>query len=76
MSNQEDPRNYKVSFDKIRNRIGFSCRKKLEDGIIEIKQSIDNGLITDYKDPKYSNYQLLKELDLEQDSFLFKIGIS
>ena len=76
VSAQEDPRNYKVSFDKIRNRIGFSCRKKLEDGIIEIKQSIDNGLITDYKDPKYSNYQLLKELDLEQDSFLFKIGIS
>jgi nucleoside-diphosphate-sugar epimerase len=76
ISDQEDPRNYKVSFNKIRNMIGFSCRKKLEDGIIEIKQSIDNGLITDYKDPKYSNYQLLKELDLEQDSFLFKIGIS
>jgi len=76
MSDQDDPRNYKVSFDKIRNMIGFSCRKKLEDGIIEIKQSIDNGLITDYKDSKYSNYQLLKELDLEQDSFLFKIGVS
>ncbi len=76
MPNQEDPRNYKVSFDKIRNRIGFSCRKKLEDGIIEIKQSIDNGLITDYKDPKYSNYALLKELDLEKDYFLYKIEIS
>jgi len=76
ISDQEDPRNYKVSFNKIRNMIGFSCRKKLEDGIIEIKQSIDNGSISDYKNPKYSNYQLLKELDLEQDSFLFKIGIS
>jgi nucleoside-diphosphate-sugar epimerase len=43
MSNQEDPRNYKVSFDKIRNRIGFSCRKKLEDGIIERSISARNS---------------------------------
>ncbi|NQT81108.1 MAG: NAD-dependent epimerase/dehydratase family protein [Candidatus Aminicenantes bacterium] len=75
-ANDKDQRNYKVSFNKIRNMIGFSCRKQLEDGIIEIKKVLDNGLITEYQDPKYSNYALLKGLDLEQDSSLFKIRIS
>lgn len=76
INNEKDQRSYRVSFDKIRNRIGFSCRKNLEHGIIEIKEALESGLISDYKDPKYSNYALLKELDIEKDYFLSKIGIS
>jgi len=72
----EDPRNYRVSFEKIKNMIGFFCRKDLDDGIIEIKKAIENGSISDYKDPKYNNYDLLKELDKEKDHPPFKIRIS
>jgi len=76
INNEKDQRNYRVSFDKIRNMIGFSCRKNLEDGIIEIKEALEDGLISDYKDSKYSNYALLKELDIEKDYFLSKLRIS
>jgi len=76
INNKEDSRNYRVSFDKIRNMIGFSCNKKLEDGVIEIKKALENDLITDYKDPKYNNYDLLKEFGIEKNYFPFKIGIS
>ena len=76
INNKEDSRNYRVSFDKIRNIIGFSCSKKMEDGIIEIKKALENDLITNYKDPKYNNYNLLKEFGIEKNFFPFKIGIS
>ncbi len=76
INKKEDLRNYRVSFDKIRNMIGFSCSKKLEDGVIEIKKALENDLITDYKDPKYNNYDLLKEFGIEKNHFPFKIGIS
>jgi len=76
INNKEDPRNYRVSFDKIRNIIGFSCSKKMEDGIIEIKKALENDLITDYKDSKYNNYDLLKKFGIEKNFFPLKIGIS
>jgi nucleoside-diphosphate-sugar epimerase len=55
-----DPRNYRVSFEKIRNQIGFECHWTLEDGIREIKQALENKLIADYRDARYSNLQFLK----------------
>ena len=55
-----DRRNYRVSFEKIRNQIGFECQWTLEDGIREIKRAFDNKLIADYRDARYSNLQFLK----------------
>jgi nucleoside-diphosphate-sugar epimerase len=55
-----DRRNYRVSFEKIRNQIGFECQWTLEDGIREIRRAFESKLITDYRDARYSNLQFLK----------------
>jgi nucleoside-diphosphate-sugar epimerase len=55
-----DPRNYRVSFEKLRTRIGFRARYALRDGILEIKRAFDEGLIEDYTDPRYHNHRLLR----------------
>jgi len=55
-----DRRNYRVSFEKIRNQIGFNCQWTLEDGIREIKRAFESKFITDYRDARYSNLQFLK----------------
>jgi nucleoside-diphosphate-sugar epimerase len=55
-----DRRNYRVSFEKIRNQIGFECNWGVEDGIREIRRAFESKLIKDYRDPRYSNLQFLK----------------
>lgn len=55
-----DRRNYRVSFEKMRNQIGFECQWMLEDGIREIKRAFESNLIGDYRDARYSNLQFLK----------------
>lgn len=55
-----DRRNYRVSFEKIRNQIGFECRWTLEDGIREIRRAFESKFIADYRDARYSNLQFLK----------------
>lgn len=55
-----DRRNYRVSFGKIRNQIGFRCRLSLEDGIREIWKAFEDKQIVDYTDAKYYNQKFLK----------------
>lgn len=43
----EDPRDYKVSFDKIRSRLGFEARRTVPDGIAEIISALDEGRFGD-----------------------------
>jgi nucleoside-diphosphate-sugar epimerase len=64
-----DRRNYRVSFQKIRNELGFFCSKTLEDGIKELKVAFENGLIVDYHLPLYSNAKFLQQYGspLQQD---------
>ena len=54
-----DKRNYRVSFDKIHSRLGFVCVTGLEEGIAEIRKTIQSGLVKDYRDRAYSNYEHL-----------------
>lgn len=51
----EDPRDYRVSFDKIKNELGFKISKTLSEGISQIKNIIENGLLNDPDDSKYKN---------------------
>lgn len=51
----EDPRDYKVSFDKIHNLLGFSASIKVADGIEQIIKSIRQGMIKDPDASKYFN---------------------
>ncbi|MFB0564486.1 MAG: NAD-dependent epimerase/dehydratase family protein [Candidatus Aminicenantaceae bacterium] len=69
----EDPRNYRVSFDKIKKVIGFSCQRNLEDGINEIKDVFEKGSVSDYRDSIYNNCDLIKELIAKREPSPFKI---
>ena len=51
----EDPRDYRVNFDKIRDAIGFKITKKVADGIREIHEAIANGFFVDADNSKYRN---------------------
>jgi nucleoside-diphosphate-sugar epimerase len=50
-----DHRDYRVSFDKIRQWIGFQCKYSLLDGILECKSAFEEKRISDYRDPWYHN---------------------
>jgi len=54
-----DVRSYRVSFDKIRDRLGFECQLGLEEGIAEMARALRSGEVEDYRDPKYSNIDML-----------------
>jgi len=59
-ADNSDIRNYRVSFDKIRNLLGFECRYTIDDGIQELKQCFERKSISDYADPLYNNKKFLE----------------
>ena len=52
---EEDPRDYRVSFRKIKDEIGFECARSVEDGIREIVHLVQDGVIQDVDNPEYRN---------------------
>jgi len=50
-----DKRTYRVSFDKIREILGYRTKGTPEKGVKEIKETLENGMICDYKNEKYYN---------------------
>lgn len=57
----EDNRNYKVSFNKAEEMLGFKPDKKIEEGIKEMLEMINKGTFTNYKDKIYHNYEFLND---------------
>ena len=57
---KQDPRNYRVSFDKIKNKLGFSINKTLLDGILEILEKVNNGSL-DPAETEFSNMSKMTE---------------
>ena len=55
VESSEDPRDYKVNFDKIRNELGYAITKKVPEGIQEIYALVKTGIITDPFAQKFSN---------------------
>ena len=55
-----DPRNYRVSFEKVKNILNFSPKYSVEDGIIELIGALKIGLWSDSIDSKekYGNYHI------------------
>jgi nucleoside-diphosphate-sugar epimerase len=51
----EDPRDYKVSFDKVREKLGFETTMTVPDGIGELIQALDAGEYEDPWDARYRN---------------------
>lgn len=56
-----DPRNYRVSFQKISNLLGFSPKWTIDAGIGQVVEAVANGEVQDYRDAKYSNVKFLSE---------------
>jgi nucleoside-diphosphate-sugar epimerase len=52
---EEDPRDYKVSFDRIRSELGFETLMTVPDGIGEIIASLSAGAFGDPFDSRYRN---------------------
>ncbi len=50
-----DPRDYRVNCDKIKNRLGFTAKKTVSDGIREIIATINSGSIADFTTMEYRN---------------------
>jgi len=51
----EDPRDYRVSFEKIRQQLGFRITKTVPDGIRQIAQTVRDGFIPDPDTKAYRN---------------------
>lgn len=51
----EDPRDYRVNFDKIKNELGYTITKKVPQGIKEIYTLLKTGIITNPFAQKFRN---------------------
>ena len=55
VKNNEDPRDYRVSFQKIKNELGFEISRTVPQGIKEITELIESGVVSNPDDPRYRN---------------------
>ena len=55
VAKENDPRDYRVNFDKINKELGFKISRRVPDGIIEVKRMIEEGIIQDPDNQKYYN---------------------
>lgn len=51
----EDPRDYRVNCDKIRNNLGFSVSRTVSEGILEVRDVVRSGVIRNPNSQKYYN---------------------
>lgn len=51
----EDPRDYRVAFEKIKNKLGFAISMKVPDGIAQIRQAVTDRFILNPDDARYRN---------------------
>ena len=56
-----DPRNYLVDFSKFNKALGFEPRYNIIDGVKEIVRHYNEGHVTTFNDPVYSNVKSLKD---------------
>jgi nucleoside-diphosphate-sugar epimerase len=51
----EDPRDYRVSFEKVKERLGFDVARSVDDGIGEVMTLLGSGFLVDPYAPIYQN---------------------
>ncbi len=51
----EDPRDYRVSFEKIAREVGFRITRTVEDGVAEVARLVRSNVIRSYADRKFRN---------------------
>lgn len=58
--NNDDMRNYRVSFEKIRTVLGFHASIDLVEGVQEMVNAVRGGHVPNWRDPIYSNSKHLE----------------
>lgn len=56
----QDRRNYRVSFDKIHSRLGFTCERKIEQGICEIAEMVRASAVSDFSAEMFNNRAMVR----------------
>lgn len=51
----EDPRDYRVSFNRINQQLDFKITRPVKEGITEVAQLVRDGVIRDFDNPRYRN---------------------
>jgi nucleoside-diphosphate-sugar epimerase len=51
----EDPRDYKVSFERVKEELGFQPQRRVPDGVREVASALDDGAFDDPYAPRYRN---------------------
>jgi len=51
----EDPRDYRVSFDRILDELGYKTTRSVVDGIVEVANMVRTGAISNLADSRYRN---------------------
>lgn len=51
----EDPRDYRVSFTRISEQLGFKVTRTVDDGIEEVANLVRSNVITNFSDGRYRN---------------------
>lgn len=51
----DDPRDYRVNFDKIQNHLGFRITRTVPEGIHEVMELVRDGAISDLTAPRFYN---------------------
>ena len=55
-----DPRNYRVSFDKIAKSLAFRCDYTVQDYIARLTPAVQAGIFPDVSaDPRFGNYKVM-----------------
>jgi nucleoside-diphosphate-sugar epimerase len=52
---KEDPRDYRVSFEKVKRSLGFTPSHRVPDGIVEVARLVRLGVLTDFDAAEYRN---------------------
>lgn len=52
---EDDPRDYRVSFERARKELDFKISRTVRDGVLEIKDAIGNRVFSDFDNPRYRN---------------------
>ncbi len=64
VKSKTDPRNYKVSFDKIKRILNFQPKRTVENSVVEILSKIEDGTV----DPRQSEFSNMSKLTTEIDT--------
>jgi len=56
----DDRRNYRVSFDKIHTRLGFTCERDLEEGIREMAEMVRRSSVEDFSAEIFNNRAMVR----------------